>query len=308
MRYKKLPQTDCQVSTIALGTWVFGGSGWGGTREKDCIDAVGAARDLGVNFIDTAPIYGAGRAEELVGKAIQGNRDKWIIATKCGLVYQGSKVVHNLSAASLKREIDESLRRLNVAFVDLYQCHWPDPNTPIEETINTLIELQKLGKIRFFGVSNFGAELLQQVIKLAPVPILQTQYSILERSIENDILPYVHAASMGILAYGSLAGGILSGKYDALPSFGKGDVRRFFYKFYEGDSFSEAQQILAELEKINRPLNQVAINWVRQKPEITSVLVGCRNLQQVRDNMAAMNWELSAEQLNQIDALKKIET
>ena len=300
MQYKQLPLADYKISTLAIGSWVFGGKGWGGVQEKNCIDTIAAAREYGINFIDTAPIYGNGRSEEIIGKAIRGSRDLWIIATKCGLVRQGKWIVHDLSAKSILKEIEESLTRLNVSYIDLYQCHWPDPNIPIEETLQVLLNLEKAGKIRAFGVCNFDVDLLKKILPLTPFSSLQSQCSLLDRSLEKDIFPLLKKNDIAMLAYGPLAGGILSGKYRTQPQFKSGDVRQFFYKRYSGDSFAKTQRLLERLKKFHRPLNQLALNWVRQQPEVTSVLVGCRTPQQLKENAAAVQWELSTQEFQEI--------
>ena len=152
MIYHQIPKTDLNVSTIALGTWVFSGDSWGKIDEQECIEAVSAAFDQGINFIDTAPIYGHGQAEIIVGKAIKNKRDEIILATKCGLTWEGGRITNNLTPSSIKCEIEDSLKRLQVDYIDLYQCHWPDQNTPIEQTLNALAQLKQKGKIRYFGI------------------------------------------------------------------------------------------------------------------------------------------------------------
>lgn len=285
---------------ISLGTWVFSGDMWGSVKDDESISSVKAAFDQGINLIDTAPIYGFGKAEEVVGKAIQGKRDQIILATKCGLIKKNSKIIVDLSPKSIQMEIEASLKRLRVDCIDLYQCHWPDPNIPIEKTIDTLLKIKQQGKIRHIGFSNFGVALMKEARKLTEVVSLQNQYSLLERAVESDILPYCCEDKIGVITYGSLAGGILSGKYQEQPSFRNGDARDFFYKYYQGEPFLKTTEILEKLKGIGKPLNQIAINWVRQQRGITSVIVGCRNPKQVKDNAEAVTWELSSTELQQI--------
>ena len=301
MIYSVIHNTDLKVSVICLGTWVFGGSSWGGSKENDCIGAIACALDHGINFIDTAPIYGWGKSEAIVGKAIKGNRDRFVIATKCGFIHRFGQAVRSLSPASIKNEIEESLKHLQTDCIDLYQCHWPDEKTPIEKTMQMLDQLEKEGKIRYIGVSNFEPDLVKRACQAVEVVTSQNGYSMLDRSIEKDLLPLLRERSMGLLAYGPLAGGILTGKYTAPPMFLPNDARKFFYKYYDGDAFKQAQALLNTLKRIGKPLNQVAINWVRQQPGVVSVIVGCRNAQQVKDNAPAADWSLSEQQLKEIN-------
>ncbi len=303
MLYHKMPNTSGEISVIGLGTWVLGGDDWGGSSEKSSIEAIETALDQGINFIDTAPIYGNGQTERIVGQAIKGKREKVILATKCGLVTQGKKVLINLSADSIKREVEESLKRLQVDYIDLYQCHWPDPNTPIEWTLDALTQLRAEGKIRTIGVCNFPLDLLKRSSELAEVITLQSQYSLLERSLESELIPFCRQKGIGILAYGVLGGGILTGKYASLPQFPQGDARSFFYRFYEREKFERIQRTLQALQEYSRPLNQIAINFIRQQSGVTTVLVGCRTAQQVLDNVGAINWQLSVDEMESLRAL-----
>jgi len=301
MKYYTFPDTDLKISQMTLGTWVFGGKFWGGANERDCEDAVRCALEMGIHCIDTAPIYGNGVSEKIVGRALKGIRDRAVIATKCGLTAGGSGIAHNLKPESIRREVEDSLRRLQTDVIDLYQCHWPDQNTPIEETMRELYRLKEEGKIRYIGLSNFGRDLFEQALALGPVISSQNQYSLVERDIEKDLLPFLKERRVGLLAYGPLAGGILTGKYKTRPQFQGVDARTFFYQNYEGDAFEAMRQLLARLRRLERPLNQLAINWVRAQGGVASVLVGCRNPRQVEDNIAAWQWELDAEELRTIE-------
>lgn len=303
MKYQRIPNTDLNLSVVTLGTWVFGGDMWGGSKEQDCLDAVAMAADCGINVIDTAPIYGYGLSETIVGKAIKGKRDKFIIATKCGLLDQDKNIVNDLHPDSVRIEVEASLKRLQIDCIDIYQCHWPDPGTPIEDTMECMVELQKEGKIKYIGVSNFDVELLERAGAMTKIATLQNQYSILERSIEENVLPYSAEQGIGIISYGTLAGGILSGKYSSAPNFKGADVRSFFYKHYSGKNFDTVQEKLEKLKELNQPLNQVAINWCRQQKGITSAIVGARHPEQVRQNAAAAEWDLTE---SQIEMIKKV--
>ena len=301
MQHNQIPNTDLKVSCITLGTWVFGGDVWGGSKEKESIDAVIAAMDHGINFIDTAPIYGNGLSETIIGKALRRKRDKVILATKCGLSVKGKQVSTDLSPESILKEIDASQLRLNVDYIDLYQCHWPDPNTPIEKTMETLVKLKERKKIRHIGVSNFDKKLLDKTLQCAKIVTLQNQYSMLERSIEEEILPFCTERQVGVICYGPLAGGILSGKYKEEPKFKGGDARSFFYKFYQGNAFKKTEKLLSRLSEIKRPPHEIAINWLRRQKGVTSVITGCRNVQQVEANAKATNWDLTDGELEFIN-------
>ena len=301
MKYNKIPDTDLNISAISLGTWVFGGDVWGSAPEKDCIDAVHAAIRCGINLIDTAPIYGYGRSEKVVGKAIKGKRDRIILATKCGLKGRDLNITVDLSPEFIREEIENSLRRLKVDCIDIYQCHWPDEETPVEETMKCLLELKKEGKIRYIGVSNFSKKQVEEALEYAPIATLQNHYSLLERSIEKEILGFCRQKGVGIITYGSLGGGILSGKYRQKKKFSNSDARGFFYHFYNGRDFERAEEIVGVLRDIaergNHPLNQVALNWIRQKDGITSAIVGCRNSKQAESNAGACTWDLYKEDI-----------
>ena len=212
MKYKYIPNSDLKVSAICLGTWVFGGDAWSGADESDCLNAIEAAADLGINFIDTAPIYSNGQSEKIIGKIMGQKRNQWIIATKCGPKKHGDKIINDLSPKSIARQLDDSLRRLNIDYIDLYQCHWPDDNTPLEETLEYLKKVKQQGKIRHIGVSNFDVDLLQKALNATGVVTLQSHYSLLEKSLEERIIPFCTKNQIGLLAYGPLGGGILSGK------------------------------------------------------------------------------------------------
>ena len=257
-------------------------------EEEDCVRTAKAAFGCGINFIDMAPIYGLGRAERIVGKAIQGQRDKVILATKCGLQVEGGSLRINLKADFLRREIENSLRRLRTDFVDLYQLHWPDPKTPLEETLRELNRFREEGKIRHIGVANFSLELLQEAAGITEVSTIQNQYSLLKRESEEEILPFCAENNIGFLAYGPLAGGILTGKYLEEPTFQKGDPRTFFYRFYKGDSFKRAQEVIQELVKSNEtseaPPVHLALSWVLGNPAVVSAIVGAKSADQIKMN------------------------
>ena len=227
MKYRKLGTSDLVVSEVGLGTWVLGGDHWGHAEDEESIAAIHAALDSGINLIDTAPAYGRGHAEEIVGKAIKGRRARVIVATKCGVHRDGKKFSYSPKPDDIRKEIEDSLRRLGLDTIDLYQCHWPDPKTPVEETMREMLKMRDAGKIRHIGVSNFDVPLLERALAVAPVVSLQPHYSLLERKVEQSILPFCREKKIGIISYGTLGSGILTGKYVEPPCFSKGDCRSF---------------------------------------------------------------------------------
>lgn len=303
MKYNNLPGLAEEVSAIGLGTWVFGGENWGGADDESCVQAVQEAFSRGVNFIDTAPFYSDGLSEQIIGRAIAGKRDKFFVATKCGLVRRVRIPMIDLSPRSIMAEADLSLSRLKCDIIDLYQTHWPDKLVPVEKTMEAMVKLQSQKKIRHIGVCNYDLPLLKRAVKAAPVRTLQVQYSLIDREIEKDILPYCIEHNVGVITYGSLGGGILTGKYQKPPQVGKFDARSMFYKFFEGAKFDQVKKGLEELKEFGWPLNQLALNWVRQQPGIMTVLAGCRLPSQVISNMSAADWELSKVE---IEAIRKI--
>jgi len=307
MQYRKIGRTDMEVSAVSLGTWVFGGEVWGEASDDESIRVVHEAVDKGINFIDTAPIYGDGRSEEVIGKALKGVKGKALIATKCGLEKQGRAIRPNLSAKFIREEITNSLRRLGVETIDLYQCHWPDENTPLEETFGEMKKLREEGKIRYIGVSNFDRGLLEKATLIAPVVSNQMQYSLFERSIEKEMMPFCKENDISILSYGSLGGGILTGKYKKPPTFPKGDVRSFFYQYYREPFWTKAKDLVSILEEIAAkhkvPTSDVAINWVLSRPEVATCITGCRTIEQLDQNVKAADWSLSEEELGQISQI-----
>src|SRR6056297_3297453 len=197
MKYRNLGNSDLEISAVGLGTWAYGDDTFGEVDDRQSIRAIKAAVDSGINLIDTAPAYGAGHAEKVVGQAIEGIRDKVVIATKCGVHREGQKYINDLTPKRIRKEIEDSLRRLNIEQIDLYQIHWPDPDTPLKDSVEELLKLKKEGKFRYLGVSNFGTSLMEKISELTDIVSLQPQYSILERDIEEEILPYIRKNNIG---------------------------------------------------------------------------------------------------------------
>src|SRR5450631_770976 len=245
-----IPETTLKVSRVALGTWAMGGWMWGGTDERESIATIRAALDQGINLIDTAPVYGFGRSEEIVGKALAdaGLRSRAVIATKVGLEWRDGKVYRNATRARIMREIDDSLRRLRTDYIDIYHVHWPDPLVPIEETAEAMRSIYEQGKIRAIGVSNFSVAQMECFRQVAPLHVLQPPYNLFERGIEADLLPYCQKNGIAMLGYGALCRGLLSGRMQPDTKFEGDDLRRTDPKFRE----PRFAQYLAAVGKLDR--------------------------------------------------------
>ncbi len=301
MRYRPLGHSQIQASVIGLGTWAIGGWAWGGTDEQKAIDAIHAALNHGVNLIDTAPAYGLGLSETIIGKAIAGRRDKVVLATKCGLVWhtqQGvkfleeyGKPVHRyLGPESIRYELEQSLHRLQTDYIDLYQTHWQDATTPIEDTMGELLKLKEEGKIRAIGISNCTLGQLQAYQKKGIVDCIQEKYSMLDREVEQDLLPYAQKTGVAFFAYSPLARGLLTGKVDLSRSFPAEDFRANHPRFTP-ESRQRVQQIIDDLrpqaEKQKITIGQFVLAWTLAQPGVTHLLVGARNPEQAEENAAA---------------------
>lgn len=300
MQYRTVGSSSMKVSVVSLGTWVYGGEGWGLPNEREAGEIIRRAIEVGINLIDTAPAYGNGRAEEIVGKAIKGRREGVFIATKCGLQTRGRGLQISLAPSEIRKELEQSLSRMGTDRIDLYQCHWPDPKTPIEETLTEMVRMQDEGKIRFIGVSNFDEVLLERAVEVAPVAAMQGEYSLLSRGIEKEVMPICHRLGLGVLTYGSLGGGILSGKYQSRPVFRKNDPRSFFYRYYREPLWSRSAGLIRVIKEIarerERPPAHVALNWILQHNEVSSALVGARTIQQMEENASTGEWVLSPDE------------
>lgn len=300
MESRLLGNTGLNVSVIGLGTWVMGGWMWSGAEDRDSVAAIRRALELGVNLIDTAPIYGHGRSEEIVGRAIaeHGRREDVILATKVGLDWNAerTKVWRNSSRPRILGEIDDSLRRLRTDYIDVYQIHWPDPVAPFEESMQTLLELQRTGKIRFVGVSNFTPAQMRRCLAVGPVHVAQPPYNLFERGIEDDLLPFCREQGIGTLIYSPLCRGLLSGKYRGDEKFEPGDVRAFDPKF-TGNQFRGYVACVDRLKEVavryGKNVGQVAIRWCLDQPGVTVALCGARRPDQVEANVGAAGWSLA---------------
>lgn len=302
MQYRTLGNSDLRVSAVGLGTWAYGNDTFGEVEDQQSIKAIRAAVDSGITLIDTAPAYGAGHSEKVVGRAIQGIRDEVVIATKCGVYRDGSDYVRDLSPDRIRKDIEGSLKRLDIEQIDLYQIHWPDPDTPLEESVEELINLQKEGKFKYLGVSNFDKNLLKEISNLTDIISLQPQYSLLRRDIEDEVLPYLIQNGLGILNYGTLGGGILSGKYTERPEFDdEKDNRSGFYPFFSEENWPYVQELVTLLKDIaadyDKTPAQISINWAINRPGITTALVGAKSEKQASENAAAADFNLNDEEM-----------
>ena len=316
MMQREVGSTRIDASAIGLGTWAIGGWMWGGTDERQSIAAIQASLDEGVSLIDTAPAYGKGLAEEIVGRAIRGRRDKVVLATKCGLVwhttkgnhffdYDGKPVHRHLGADSITYELEQSLKRLGTDHVDLYITHWQDPTTPISETMETLRTLKQQGKIRAIGASNLSPENLDSYVAAGGLDAAQEEYSMVKRGIETTLLPTSRKHGVSMLSYSSLALGLLSGRIGPDRVFDGDDLRR------ENPRFSSANR--RKVEALMRDIApvvqahdatpaQIVIAWTLQQPGITFALCGARNPDQARENAAAGRIRLSSAEIDAIGA------
>jgi len=314
MQTKKLGRTELELSVIGFGAWAIGGGdyifGWGPQDDHDSIKAIHKALDMGINWIDTAPVYGLGRSEEVVGKAIKGIRSELIIATKCCRVWDAERNISaSLKADSVRQEAEDSLRRLNTDVIDLYQIHWPDPVEDIEEGWGAVIKLVEEGKIRYPAVSNFSVEQMEQVGTIHPIASLQPPYSMLRRDIEADILPYCGEKGIGVVAYSPMQNGLLTGKFtkERIRSLPDDDFRKEKSRHFQEPEVDVNLKLVETLKPIVRrhdhTLAQLALAWVLRRSEVTSAITGTRKPEQVEETATAGDWELDDWTLAQIDAL-----
>jgi aryl-alcohol dehydrogenase-like predicted oxidoreductase len=307
MEHIKITDLPFDASRIGLGTWAIGGWLWGGTEESDAISTIHAALDNGINVIDTAPVYGFGRSEELVGKALQGGRRAdAIIATKVGLDWGSGKILRNSTPARLRQELEDSLRRLKTDVIDIYQVHWPDVSVPFEETARTLEAFRREGKIRAIGVSNFSPDQMDRFRKGAQLATIQPPYNLFEREIEKDVLPYAERNGLVVLAYGALCRGLLSGKITTETEFKGDDLRKTDPKFRQ----PRFGQYLAAVERLDRFARErygktvlaLAVRWLLDRGKIVA-LWGARRPDQLAPVPDVMGWKLDAAAIRDIDRI-----
>ncbi|MBC3541357.1 aldo/keto reductase [Rufibacter sediminis] len=328
MEYRKIGTSDLEVSVLTFGAWAAGGWMWGGTERQEAVDAIKAAYDHGMTSIDTAPIYGQGLSEEIVGEAIKGiPRDKVQILTKYGMRWdlaKGDFAMHSqdnqgkdidvykyAGRESIIKECEDSLRRLGTDYIDLYQIHWPDTTTPIQETMETVAELIKQGKIRQAGVSNYNVAQMQEAEKYLTLASNQVPYSMVHRDIEADVVPHSLEQNISILAYSPLERGLLTGKIKPGHHFNEGDHRASL-PVYQPENLVKVNAFLDKIKPLaddkNATLGQLVLRWTIAQPGITIALVGARNAEQTIQNAKAMDVQLSQDELSFItDELNKLQ-
>lgn len=314
---RNLGKTDLKVSPITLGAFAIGGTMWGGNEKNDSIAAIRASIDNGVTSIDTAPFYGFGLSEEMIGEALKGrDRSSVQILTKFGLVWDGSNngkgeyffdadgtpIYKYASKANVIKEVEESLQRLKTDYIDLLQLHWPDSTTPIDETMEALELLIQQGKIKTAGVSNYNASQLEEAKKTVTLASNQVAYSMLNRTIEKELVPYTLENNMGIIAYSPMERGLLTGKYFKDGKLSESDHRNGYFGQYDLEKVkSFLDKITPIADSKNVTLAQLVLRWTVQQPGITVVLAGARNAEQAVSNAQALHFELTADELNLIN-------
>ncbi|NJO80868.1 MAG: aldo/keto reductase [Cyanobacteria bacterium RM1_2_2] len=312
MQTKQLGNSDLQITPIGFGAWAIGGSGWafawGSQADQQSIEAIHRALDLGVNWIDTAAIYGLGHSEEVVAQALKGIAQRPYIFTKCSLIWNEQRETGNsLKEDSIRREVEASLRRLQVETIDLYQIHWPNPDSEIEEGWTTLAKLKDEGKVRYIGVSNFNVEQLKRAQAIAPVTSLQPPYSLVKPAAEAEILPFCQENNIGVIVYSPMQSGLLTGAMSAerIAAMPDDDWRKRSQEFQE-PRLSRNLKLVELLQKIGKPHGrspgEVAIAWTLRHPAVTAAIVGGRNSKQVQGIIGAADFRLNAEELEQIAA------
>lgn len=314
METRQLGASELRITPIGLGTWAIGGGnwafGWGAQDDEESIATIHRALDMGVNWIDTAAVYGLGRSEEVIGRALKGVSQRPYIFTKCSLVWdEQRKVGNSLKRESVKREAEASLRRLQVETIDLYQIHWPNPEAEIEEGWAAMVELQREGKVRYIGISNFNVAQMRRAQKIAPITSLQPPYSLLDRDVEAEVLPFTKRNHIGVIAYSPMASGLLTGKMSrgriaALP---KDDWRRRNEWFAE-PRLSRNLDLVETLREIGarhgRTAGEVAIAWTLRRPEVTGAIVGARRPEQLDGVIGAGAFRLTPEEIAEVEAIQ----
>jgi aryl-alcohol dehydrogenase-like predicted oxidoreductase len=308
MKTKKLGKTGLNISKIGLGTWAIGNKDWGHQKDEDSISTIECALELGLNWIDTAPSYGCGYSEEVIGNTIKES-NKPYISTKCGTLWDKDGIFFShIKKKSIYSEVEDSLKRLKLDAIDLYQIHWPKPKEDVEEAWRTVADLVKDGKVRYAGVSNFNAEQIQKIQKIHPVSFVQVPYNMLERGIEKELLSYCHKNNLGVIVYGSMRRGTLTDKFtkEWVKNLSEDDHRSTNWRFKEPELSAnlELNKDLRNIAKENNiTLSQLAISWVLRRPEITAVIVGARHPYQIKETALAGDINLSKKEIGNIELL-----
>jgi aryl-alcohol dehydrogenase-like predicted oxidoreductase len=314
MEKRRLGNSDLEITPLGIGAWAMGGGGWafawGPQDDRESIAAIHAALDKGLNWIDTAAVYGLGHSEEIVARAIKGRSNRPYVFTKCERIWnEKGEIGKSLKRESIRREVEASLRRLGVEVIDLYQIHWPEPDEEVEEGWCALAELKKEGKVRWIGVSNFNVSQLKRAQAIAPVTSLQPPYSLISPEIEAEVLPYTQAHEIGVIAYSPMKSGLLSGRMtrERVAAMPADDFRKRAIAFQEPNLTRNLalQEKLREIgARHGRTAGEAAIAWVLRHPAVTGAIVGIRSAEQVEGVMGAAEWRLSPEEIEEIDRFK----
>jgi aryl-alcohol dehydrogenase-like predicted oxidoreductase len=302
--------TGINISRVGLGTWAIGGWLWGGTNEKDAIATVQKALEMGINIIDLAAVYGYGLSEEIISKALDTpeRKEKAVLATKAGVVWnREGQVWRDASAKSIRKEVEDSLRRLKREYIDIYQLHWPDPVVSIQESAEVFAALYKEGKIRAIGVSNFSVEQMKEWMKFAPLHSVQPPYNLFERETEVEILPFAQKNNISVISYGSLCRGLLTGKFTLNSQFPRDDIRNSMDPKFHKENLINYLSAVKQLEEIalekGKTVSQLATRWVLDQTGITTALWGARRPEQLDDIAGVSGWTLNLEDLKKIDLI-----
>jgi aryl-alcohol dehydrogenase-like predicted oxidoreductase len=311
MEKRQLGNSDLNITRVGVGAWAMGGGGWeytwGSQEDDESIAAIHRALDMGVNWIDTAAVYGLGHSEEVVARALKGMANKPYVFTKCSLVWdEKGNITSNLKADSVRREVEASLRRLQVDVIDLYQIHWPDPDEEIEEGWSTLVELQKEGKLRHIAVSNFSASQLQRAMNIAPITSNQPPYSAIKRAVEAEVLPFCLKNNIGVIVYSPMQAGLLTGKMtrERIENMPADDWRKRDEEYQEPRLSKNLRlaDAMADIAKRHGvPTPNVSIAWVLNNPAVTAAIVGVRHPNQVDDVIGGGSLKLTDEDIRQIE-------
>lgn len=309
MQYQEFGKTGLRVSKLCLGTWGIGGAGWDSYSDESRMDAIKAALECGINFIDTAPAYNAGKAECYVGETLNKlkKRREVVISTKCGNKFVDGKYLRCGSKESILKQCDESLKNLKTDYIDIYLVHWPDPDVELEETIDAVSTLKKEGKILHAGVSNFSKEQIEEAQKYCKIEAFQPQYSLADRK-DEKLIRWAYEQGLGIMTYGTLGGGILTGNYRKLRTFEQTDSRNRFYPYFKEPLFSKAMELLTIMDQIaeerNVSLAQIAENWVIQKRFVSSCIIGAQSRARVEENCRNLQWELTDNEIRRLESVR----
>ena len=309
MQYQEFGKTGLRVSKLCLGTWGIGGAGWDSYSDESRMDALKAALECGINFIDTAPAYNAGKAECYVGETLNKlkKRKEVVISTKCGNKFVDGKYLRCGSKESILKQCDESLKNLKTDYIDIYLVHWPDPDVELEETIDAVSTLKKEGKILHAGVSNFSKEQIEEAQKYCKIEAFQPQYSLADRK-DEKLIRWAYEQGLGIMTYGTLGGGILTGNYRKLRTFEQTDSRNRFYPYFKEPLFSKAMELLTIMDQIaeerNVSLAQIAEKWVIQKRFVSSCIIGAQSRARVEENCRNLQWELTDNEIRRLESVR----